>query len=57
MKIAREKKEILVVCGSVFLMAEAREALGFDGALETTECIAEVAGASFTTWSRSLCQY
>jgi dihydrofolate synthase/folylpolyglutamate synthase len=30
MELAAEKKEILIVCGSVFLMAEAREALGFD---------------------------
>ena len=27
--LAKENSEILVVCGSVFLMAEAREALGF----------------------------
>lgn len=44
MKIARERKEILVVCGSVFLMAEAREALGFDEPRDS-DYIAEVAGA------------
>ena len=36
--------EILVVCGSVFLMAEAREALGFDEPRDS-DAIAEVAGA------------
>ena len=36
--------EILVVCGSVFLMAEAREALGFDEPRDSA-CIAELAGA------------
>lgn len=44
MEMAREKKEILVVCGSVFLMAEAREALGFDEPRDS-DYIAEVAGA------------
>ncbi|KAL7561412.1 hypothetical protein ACA910_014632 [Epithemia clementina (nom. ined.)] len=36
--------EILVICGSVFLMAEAREALGFDEPRDS-KYIAEVAGA------------
>jgi dihydrofolate synthase/folylpolyglutamate synthase len=44
MQIAREKDEILVICGSVFLMSEAREALGFDEPRDS-EYIAEVAGA------------
>jgi dihydrofolate synthase/folylpolyglutamate synthase len=44
MEIARAQKEILVVCGSVFLMAEAREALGFDEPRDS-KYIAEVAGA------------
>lgn len=44
MQIARAKNEILVVCGSVFLMSEAREALGFDEPRDS-EYIAEVAGA------------
>lgn len=44
MELAAEKKEMLVVCGSVFLMAEAREALGFDEPRDS-EYIAEVAGA------------
>lgn len=42
--LAQEKGEILVVCGSVFLMAEAREALGFDEPRDSAY-IAEVAGA------------
>jgi len=41
---ARENGEILVVCGSVFLMAEAREALGFDEPRDS-EYIAAMAGA------------
>ena len=41
---AKQRDEILVVCGSVFLMAEAREALGFDEPRDS-EYIAEVAGA------------
>jgi dihydrofolate synthase / folylpolyglutamate synthase len=36
--------EVLVVCGSVFLMAEAREALGFDEPRDS-EYISEMAGA------------
>jgi len=39
-----EQEEVLVVCGSVFLMAEAREALGFDEPRDSPY-IAEVAGA------------
>lgn len=42
--IAREKDEVVVVCGSVFLMAEARHALGFDEPRDS-EVISEVAGA------------
>lgn len=42
--MAKQHQEILVVCGSVFLMAEAREALGFDEPRDS-EYIAEVAGA------------
>jgi dihydrofolate synthase/folylpolyglutamate synthase len=38
------KDEILVVCGSVFLMAETREALGFDEPRDS-EYITEMAGA------------
>lgn len=44
MNLAKKEKEILVVCGSVFLMAEAREALGFDEPRDS-EYIAEMAGA------------
>jgi dihydrofolate synthase/folylpolyglutamate synthase len=44
MSISRECNEILVVCGSVFLMAEAREALGFDEPKDSSY-IAEMAGA------------
>jgi dihydrofolate synthase/folylpolyglutamate synthase len=42
--LAREQGEILIVCGSVFLMAEAREALGFDEPRDS-DSIAEVAGS------------
>ena len=44
MELAAKNGEILVVCGSVFLMAEAREALGFDEPRDSSY-IAEVAGA------------
>jgi dihydrofolate synthase/folylpolyglutamate synthase len=51
MDICRRRKgdnkcddEVLVVCGSVFLMAEAREALGFDEPRDS-EYISEMAGA------------
>jgi len=37
--------EILVVCGSVFIMSEARMALGFEEPRDT-DCISEVAGAN-----------
>ncbi|CAB9505347.1 Probable bifunctional folylpolyglutamate synthase/dihydropteroate synthase [Seminavis robusta] len=43
-RMTGSSEEILVVCGSVFLMAEAREALGFDEPRDS-EYIAEVAGA------------
>ena len=43
-EMAKQNQEILVVCGSVFLMAEAREALGFDEPRDS-DYIAEVAGA------------
>jgi dihydrofolate synthase / folylpolyglutamate synthase len=46
MRLARFNGEILVVCGSVFLMAEAREALGIDEPRDSAY-IAEVAGAGF----------
>jgi dihydrofolate synthase / folylpolyglutamate synthase len=42
--LALQNDEILVVCGSVFLMAEAREALGFDEPRDSAY-IAAVAGA------------
>ena len=45
LRLAAEGNELLVVCGSVFLMAEAREALGFDEPRDS-EYIAEVAGAN-----------
>jgi dihydrofolate synthase/folylpolyglutamate synthase len=41
---AEENNEILVVCGSVFLMAEAREALGYQEPRDS-DYIAEMAGA------------
>jgi dihydrofolate synthase/folylpolyglutamate synthase len=45
LKLAEENDEILIVCGSVFLMAEAREAMGIDEPRDS-EYIAEVAGAN-----------
>jgi len=45
LKIASKQNEILVICGSVFIMAEAREALGFDEPKDS-EYIAEVAGSN-----------
>jgi len=44
LELAQQKNEILVVCGSVFLMAEAREALGFEEPRDS-KVIEEVAGA------------
>lgn len=44
MRLAKQNGELLVVCGSVFLMAEAREALGFNEPRDS-EYIAEMAGA------------
>ena len=46
MDVAVKNDELLIVCGSVFLMAEAREALGFDEPRDSAY-IAEVAGAGF----------
>lgn len=42
--MANQGDEVLVICGSVFLMAEAREALGFEEPRDS-EYIAELAGA------------
>ena len=44
MELAKDNDEILVVCGSVFLMSEARETLGIDEPRDS-EHISEVAGA------------
>lgn len=44
LELSRQKGEILVICGSVFLMAEAREALGFEEPRDSGY-IAEMAGA------------
>lgn len=44
MQLAQNNGEILVVCGSVFLMSEAREALGIDEPRDS-QYIAAVAGA------------
>jgi len=44
LELALKNKEVLVICGSVFLMAEAREALGFNEPRDSAY-IAEVAGA------------
>lgn len=43
-EMSKASDEILVICGSVFLMAEAREALGFDEPRDSGY-IAEMAGA------------
>ena len=45
LEMAVKNNEILVVCGSVFLMAEAREAIGIDEPKDS-KYIAEVAGAN-----------
>ena len=45
LKLAAENDEILVVCGSVFLMSEAREAMGIDEPRDS-KYIAEVAGCN-----------
>lgn len=45
LKLAEENNELLIVCGSVFLMAEAREAIGIDEPRDS-KYIAEVAGAN-----------
>lgn len=45
LEMAMKNNEILVVCGSVFLMAEAREAIGIDEPRDS-KYIAEVAGAN-----------
>ena len=44
LELAATNDEVLVVCGSVFLMAATREALGFDEARDSDH-ISEVAGA------------
>ena len=44
LELAAEENEMLVVCGSVFVMAEAREALGIDEPRDS-DFIAEMAGA------------
>ena len=43
-KLASKQNEIVVVCGSVFIMADAREALGFNEPKDS-DYIAEVAGS------------
>ena len=45
LQLAKENGEILIICGSVFLMAEAREALGFDEPRDSAY-VAEVAGCN-----------
>ena len=44
LKLATENNEMLVVCGSVFIMADARETLGIVEPRDSA-VIAEVAGA------------
>mmetsp|Transcript_37519 Transcript_37519/g.57199 ORF Transcript_37519/g.57199 Transcript_37519/m.57199 type:complete len:506 (+) Transcript_37519:42-1559(+) len=43
LELTAEKDEVLVVCGSVFLMAEARKALGYDEPRDS-DCISEMSG-------------
>ena len=45
LRLAAENEEILIVCGSVFLMSEAREAMGIDEPRDS-DYIAEVAGCN-----------
>lgn len=44
LSFAKERNEVLVICGSVFIMSEAREALGFEEPRDS-EYISEMAGA------------
>lgn len=44
-QLASQNNEVLVICGSVFIMAEAREALGFDEPRDS-DYISEVAGCN-----------
>jgi len=44
LKLALDQNEVLVVCGSIFLMAETRKVLGYNEPSDS-KCIAEVAGA------------
>jgi len=44
-ELALQNNELLVVCGIVFLMTEAREALGFDEPRDSSDYLAEMAGA------------
>ena len=46
MRLASRNGEILIVCGSVFLMPEAREALGIDEPRDS-QYIEEVSGCHF----------
>lgn len=52
LRLASKYNEILVVCGSVFIMAEAREALGIDEPKDS-DFIAEVAGAGMKTFQEN----
>ena len=45
LQLATINNEVLIICGSVFIMAEAREALGFEEPKDS-DCISEVAGAN-----------
>ena len=56
LELAKQRNEILVVCGSVFLMAEAREALGFEEPRDS-EYIAEVAGAHLRHGQENFSKY
>mmetsp|Transcript_15531 Transcript_15531/g.34940 ORF Transcript_15531/g.34940 Transcript_15531/m.34940 type:complete len:322 (+) Transcript_15531:878-1843(+) len=54
LEIASQRDEVLVVCGSVFIMSEAREALGFDEPRDT-KYIAEVAGSGLRQSQEQFC--
>lgn len=53
LELAKSRNEILIVCGSVFLMAEAREAIGVDEARDT-KFITNAAGIGLLTCKQRL---
>ena len=51
-KVASERGEVVVVCGSVFLMSDARAALGLDEPRDAP-AVSEVLGAHFKSAQES----